>query len=200
MRFAPWVSLSGSPVFGCFSLSVSLTPPPPAPLPAARRCRYNERFLAKMIMTPLIVFLGVPLSVPVWNKMRGLKKLQFAFEKLKLPTHIHPHHHRRGLLNAYLFVFAPLTRDAVQTLVCVETCGDINDPSCEKVLAFDMSVVCFKGAHWNTALIALIELALLVVIIPLLMIAKVNSARQARSASLSMKASEAETWCVGLQS
>ena len=166
---------------------------------------YNERFIAKMVVTPLIMFAGVPLSRPVWNWVRR-KGPQKLMEKMKLPQQIGGWSERleaesrdalylkRGLLNAFLYVFAPLTREAVQTLVCVPTCTDETHPECVPVLAFDMGVKCFVGDHLITAAVAMGELLIIAVFVPLWLIHKVQQARYKRNQSLKLKVSDVELW------
>ena len=153
---------------------------------------YHERFTAKMIITPFIMFIGVPLMVPVWNLIRS-NGPQNTFDKMNLPKKITKTHLQRGLLNAFLFVFAPLTREAVQALVCIETCSD-DGPDCKTVLAFDQGVVCFEDEHLTTALLAVGMLIALVVLFPLTLIKKVGHARLKRDLSLNLKIDEVSTW------
>ena len=155
---------------------------------------YNGRFISKMIVTPIVMFLGVPLSIPAWNKMRSLGCLQKLFEKMNLPDKIKKVHWQRGLLNAFLYCFAPLTRESVQALVCVPTCTDENDPECKDVLAFDQGVVCFEGEHAATAVVAIVGLGLVALVIPLMLIKKVQHARNKRNQSLNLKISEVGKW------
>ena len=52
---------------------------------------YNERFIAKMVVTPLIMFAGVPLSRPVWNWVRrkGPQKLAAGVNGSKQKAGMH---------------------------------------------------------------------------------------------------------------
>jgi hypothetical protein len=152
---------------------------------------YNTRFICKMVVLPIVMFSFIPLAVPSWNKLRKVIPSQVA-EKLKLPMEIERVHFKRSLINVYLFIFAPLTRDAVQSLVCVGTCADETDPACKKVLAFDMSVRCYEGAHLITGFVAVGVLGFVVVLIPMVLIYEVQKARNKRSAALDLQASNSE--------
>ena len=154
---------------------------------------YHQRFFSKMIITPIIMFAGVPLSEPVWNRMRRLGFLQERFAKMNLPTAIKPVHKQRGILNAFLYCFAPLTRLAIEALVCVPTCSDESE-ECPEVLAFDQGVRCFEGDHRLTAIIAIAVLILMAAVIPVLLIKRVQHARNQRNQSLSLKVNEVEKW------
>merc|ERR1711865_820503 len=110
-----------------------------------------------------------------------------------LPEKIKTVHWHRGLLNAFLYCFAPLTREAIQALVCVPTCTDDGE-ECEDVLAFDQGVRCFQGDHMMTATVALVMMGLMVLLIPFMLIKKVQHARNKRNQSLDLKLSEVSKW------
>jgi len=154
---------------------------------------YHQRFFSKMIITPLIMFAGVPLSQPIWNRMRQLGFLQERFAKMNLPTEIKPVHKQRGILNAFLYCFAPLTRLAIEALVCVPTCSE-DSAECPEVLAFDQGVRCFEGDHQLTGIIAIAVLILMALAIPLLLIKRVQHARNKRNQSLTLKVNEVDKW------
>eukprot|EP01043_Picozoa_sp_COSAG02_P034565 COSAG02_NODE_2426_length_8891_cov_4.565059_2_plen_1149_part_00 len=155
---------------------------------------YHQRFFSKLIITPLIMFAGVPLSQPVWNRMRQIGCLKARFAKMNLPTSITPVHRQRGILNAFLYCFAPLTRLAIEALVCVPTCSDEESDQCPQVLAFDQGVRCFEGEHKVTGIIAIVVLFVMAIAIPILLIMRVQHARNKRNQSLTLKVNEVEKW------
>ena len=154
--------------------------------------RYNTRFIVKMIATPLVMYSCIVPAVPVWNWLRAKVIPQMIVDRLKLPPKIAKVNFKRSLINVYLFIFAPLTRDAVQTLVCFSPCSDESDDTCKSVLAFDMSVRCFEGAHVLTTFVAVSVLVVFVVLIPGVLIHQVMVARRKRSKLLNLQSSGAK--------
>ena len=69
---------------------------------------YHQRFFSKMIITPVIMFAGVPLAANLESNASD-RCLKARFAKMNLPTAIRPVHRQRGILNAFLYCFAPLT-------------------------------------------------------------------------------------------
>lgn len=160
---------------------------------------YTERFVTKTVLTPLVLFGGLVMMVPVWNMLRR-KLPQEAWEKLQAPPQIERVHFQRGALNAFLFCFAPLTRSAVQTMVCVEPCSEKGSnahhdgEACDAVLAFDRGVKCWEGEHLTAAFVAVSVLAGVAVIIPALLLRRVHRSKKRRDASLELRPGDVDTW------
>jgi hypothetical protein len=100
---------------------------------------YVQRFVLKVFATPAMLFLGILVAVPIWNFLRRLPCLRALWKRLHAPPKIEIVHAQRAALNAFLFCFAPLTRAAVEALVCRRAC-DGDDPRCDPILAKDMGV------------------------------------------------------------
>jgi predicted outer membrane repeat protein len=151
---------------------------------------YPERFVLKVILSPISIFLFILLSAPLWNLLRKCKCLHKAWEFLKAPPAITSEHRRRATINVYLFCFAPLSRSAIEALVCVETCTDANIDDCTHVVAADMGVRCYEGEHAVAMVLGWVVLALMLVIIPARLLRLVRDSRRRRDFSLNLRADE----------
>ena len=109
------------------------------PLTPSSIADYVQRFVLKVFATPALLFLGIAVGVPIWNSLRRLPCLRALWQRLHAPPRIEIVHAQRAALNAFLFCFAPLTRAAVEALVCRPAC-DGDDPRCDPILAKDMGV------------------------------------------------------------
>lgn len=158
---------------------------------AAGRClsplTYSERYLAKTVLTPLVLCLGVLVAIPIWNKLRSL----LASRMQSSPAEIGRIHTQRALVNTFLFCFAPLTRSSVEALVCVDTC---DDPGCAQLLLADMAVTCYEGAHQYTAAIAVLVLMVVALVIPAQLLQMVRHSRRRRDISLHLRPDQLDQW------
>jgi Ca2+-binding EF-hand superfamily protein len=169
---------------------------------AAGKClsplSYSERFVAKTVLMPLMVAVGLLIAVPIWNTLRRLSLLRCCWERLQSPARVDRVHLQRGLINAFLALFAPLTRTAIETLVCIDTCSEVEeveiDGGCPRVLAFDMGVACYEGDHVFAAALAVGVLVGVSVVTPLALLVKVRRSRLRRVASLALRADAVDAW------
>jgi hypothetical protein len=155
---------------------------------------YTERFVMKAVLTPVSVFLFIAVSAPLWNLLRRCGCMQKVWQKLKAPPSITREHVQRAALNAYMFCFAPLTRAAVEALLCKPTCKDTDTADCTVYLAKDMGVRCNEGQHITAIIMAVLVLLVFAVIIPIWLLKKVGRNRRQRDASLEMKATDVDKW------
>lgn len=120
---------------------------------------YNARFFYQTLVTPMLLFGCVLVMVPVWNWLRQMKCLARLWRlDMRAPQKLDSIHIWRAMLNVFMFLFAPLTRAAVETLVCRETCPEEPDGSesqCGPVLMFDNSVKCWDSEHYRAAAVGL---------------------------------------------
>jgi hypothetical protein len=130
---------------------------------------FTERFFAKTILTPVLILGGILAAIPTWQYLRGLRPLQKLWHKLMAPEKIDRIMIKRAFLNAFLFCFAPLTRGAVETLVCTDPSGT----GLQFVLAFDMSVTCYEGSHLGAFYVAVLVLMIMSIAIPTALLRKV---------------------------
>ena len=92
---------------------------------------YTQRYVAKAVVMPSIMLVGVFLTVPIWHKLR-----QCAGDRLKATYTINRMHIKRALVNTFLYCFAPLTRTSIETLVC----GESRTPLTIQLFVFPSSV------------------------------------------------------------
>ena len=160
---------------------------------AAGRClsplSYSQRYFSKTVLTPVILCVGLLVSIPIWNSIRNLLKDKVH----KSPPVIERIHVRRALVNTFLFCFAPLTRSSVEALVCINTCTD-SDSKCVPVLMADMAVQCFAGEHIYAAAFAALVLISVALVIPSLLLRMVRRSRRRRDASLSLRVDQVDQW------
>ena len=150
---------------------------------------YTQRYLAKAVVMPAIMLAGVFMTVPLWYKLR-----QCAGDRIKATYTIDRMHLKRAMVNTFLYCFAPLTRTSIETLVCVDTCTDDDDPNCMRVLSADMAVECWTGEHAIASIFAAALLLVLAVIVPTLLLRTVRRARKQRDASLMLRADQVDKW------
>ena len=126
--------------------------------------------------------------------MRQIGCLKARFAKMNLPTALGTCPQTARYPERFLVLFAPLTRLAIEALVCVPTCSDEESGFCPQVLAFDQGVRCFEGEHQVTGVIAIVVLVVMAIAIPILLIKRVQHARNKRNQSLTLKVNEVDKW------
>lgn len=161
---------------------------------ASGRClsplSYSQRYFAKTVMTPIIMLVGVFISIPIWNKMRMCTLIK---DKMSAAPAIEPIHIRRAFVNTFLFCFAPITMSSVETLVCLDTCtGDSDD--CTALLMADMAVICYEGEHMLAVTFAVIVLIIVALLIPAGLLRMVRTSRHRRDISLKLNAGDVDRW------
>ena len=159
---------------------------------ASGRClsplSYSQRYLAKTVLTPIIMLVGVIISIPIWNKIRTLMA-----DKISAAPSIELIHIRRAFVNTFLFCFAPITMSSVEALVCLDTCtGDSDD--CNSLLMADMAVRCYEGEHMLAATFAVIVLIIVALLIPAGLLRMVRTSRHRRDISLKLKVDDVDRW------
>ena len=124
--------------------------------------------------------------------------LRRLWEKVQAPPKIDRVHIRRGLLNVFLFCFAPLTRSSIEALVCVKTCAEGDAADCGPVLMTDMAVKCWVGDHLLAAAFAVLVLVVVALAIPAALLRLVRRSRRRRDVSLQLRADDVDQWFVEL--
>ena len=151
---------------------------------------YSERYLAKTLLIPASICVGVYVAVPIWNWLRNSSLLK---ERMESPQAIERIHVRRALVYAFLFCFAPLTRSSVEALVCVKTCSD-DSAECGLRLMTDMAERCYTGEHLFVAPLAILVLLSVMILIPGALLYHVYHSRRKRDFSLKLRASDVDRW------
>eukprot|EP01048_Picozoa_sp_COSAG05_P012626 COSAG05_NODE_1280_length_5292_cov_3.009436_4_plen_108_part_01 len=95
-----------------------------------------QRFVFTVLTPPVLLLSFIPLCELVWNFLR-VQMPDWLISYLFLPPRILPIHKRRAVVYIFLFVFAPITRKAMECLVWVTTCTDDSQKECQPVMAFD---------------------------------------------------------------
>jgi hypothetical protein len=103
----------------------------------------------------------------------------------------------RGLTpraQVFLLCFAPLTKAAIDQLMCVESCAA--GVECAQVLAIDYGVSCTGGAgeFRAGAIAAVVVLVLLGLLVPAWLARAARRSRKARNAALAMRVADMERW------
>jgi len=162
---------------------------------------FEQRFIHRALVTPLMILLFVPVSFMVlpqiWRclRMKCMKWLTWNSKwKVVLPDRILKVHAQRAALNVYLFVFAPVTLPAMEILSCTSPCDDADTCKHERRLAFDMSIECGTSYHIRLVIAAFVVLIILCVVIPAFLVRKSGEARRRRAFSLSLRWSKCEAW------
>ena len=132
---------------------------------------YMGRFMANTILTPVAYIVCILLMLPCWKQLRSMNCLQWLWEQdIRVPTadRIDDTHRNRAFLTAFFFLFMPLSRNAIQALICRDNGKD------GEVLAFDMAVRCWEGDHVVVVVVAVCVLLGVCVIMPTFLVSKVN--------------------------
>lgn len=85
------------------------------------------------------------------------------------------HHLQRGLIQLFLFSFAPVTRKCAEMLVCREV---PRDGKLESRLAVNLQLTCWEGQHLLGAIICIMFLLVFLVLLPCVFITKTRTYRQ----------------------
>lgn len=73
------------------------------------------------------------------------------------------HHLQRGVMQLYLFTFAPVTRRCAELLICREV---THRGVTEVLLVSDLSVTCWSGPHFVAAIISVAILSVYAIVLP----------------------------------
>eukprot|EP01052_Picozoa_sp_SAG31_P002896 SAG31_NODE_105_length_25008_cov_17.439399_9_plen_170_part_00 len=130
--------------------------------------------------------------IPVWNRLRQARLLTKVWTKMDAPLHVKTTHFKRALLNTYLFCYAPLTQNAVQMLICVNTCNDGTD--CEMVMEVDYGLACSSSGVKHAQVVAVLVLAIMCLAVPLLLLHWAYQGVRERKVSLALQLSDIDTW------
>lgn len=169
---------------------------------------YAERWFFRVIASPLILALAVLLcAVPLWSFLRRRRCLNSEYQccgnrvkcpslwgYLQSPEKITKNHLKRTFWNIYLFIFAPVTRAAVEALACTSPCENKDRCTHAERLTFDMSVECYTPEHTRIATAALMVLFVMVILLPALLLRNVTLARKRRDVSLTLRLEHADKW------
>ena len=151
-----------------------------------------DRFYAKVVLTPVILVLTtVFLAAPLWNLLRRRLPAK-VWDKLQSPRRATGIHIRRALLNDFLLCFAPLTKAAIDQLICVESCTI--GAECVQVLAIDFGVSCSSTEFRSGAIAALLTLALCGLLTPVLLLHWARRSLKARNTALELRVADMERW------
>jgi Ca2+-binding EF-hand superfamily protein len=142
---------------------------------------YTKIFLMPVTLSLFIFFVAAPL----WQALRRQEKLAKLWRKLQAPQELTNVHMERTLLGMYLFVFTPLTRDAIAKLVCVPTSSETTENAPE-VLSTDFSVSCSSGEFRAMAILSWLTIFTVLLAIPSFLVYKTKESRKRRDARLSM--------------
>jgi hypothetical protein len=163
---------------------------------------HRQRFLFTALVSPLMLLAFVPLAHAVWGLLRRHTCAR-VWEGVLLapprPTRIHA---QRTMLNLFLFLYAPVTKSAIEVLVCItpQVATDAGDsepcsgPECVPVLAFEHSTQCFDSSWWITALAAALVLVAYVLVVPLALLRKAGRAKHQRDFSLGLRSCDVTRW------
>ena len=93
---------------------------------------YPERFIMAAVVRPLGLGIGLVVVRPLWDILRSLLP-QAIWRSQQAPPKITAAHMRRGVVNVYLTVYAPITLQAIEMLVCKLPCDacDAEGEDCE---------------------------------------------------------------------
>lgn len=143
-------------------------------------------FYAKIFYMPvsLSVFTFF-VAAPLWQTLRRQEKLAKLWRKLQAPQELTKVHMERTLLGMYLFLFTPLTRDAIAKLVCVPTSSETTENAPE-ILSTDFSVSCSSNEFRAMAFLSILTIFILLLAIPSFLLYKTKESRKRRDARLSM--------------
>jgi hypothetical protein len=138
---------------------------------------YPQRFVMAAVVKPLGLALGLVVMRPLWDALRGL--LPRAVWKMILqqaPPRISAAHMRRGVINVYLTVYAPITLQAIEMLVCKLPCDACDAEgeacaACGPVNVVDTGVACWSDDHMIAAAFAVVNLAIYCIVIPMVRVA-----------------------------
>ena len=146
----------------------------------------TSRFIQYIFVTPTVMAVSVYLASPLWRMLRNTSCLAGVFEKMQNPRALNSIHRQRALLNVYLFAFSPLTRAAVEVLVCVNTSSETSGYA-PKVLAVDYSISC-SSTQWRVAaFFAYVLLVAMVVVIPYFLVMKAWRSVKMRNVDMQLK-------------
>ena len=146
----------------------------------------STHFYAKTFLMPVTLFAFIFLvAAPVWTALRRQKALAKLWQHLQAPQELTRLHMERALLGMYLFVFTPLTKDAVIKLVCVKTSIETTEDTPE-VLSTDFSVSCGSDEFRAMAFLSILIIFTLLIAIPSFLLYKTKESRTKRDARLHM--------------
>eukprot|EP01050_Picozoa_sp_SAG11_P005377 SAG11_NODE_375_length_10004_cov_18.136699_5_plen_594_part_00 len=129
----------------------------------------------------------------LWMCLRGLKCLNPLWKISQAPPKLHKVHMHRSLVNVYLLLYAPVTREALSMLVCKNMCAENDpDPRCADVNIGDTSIRCWEGEHLLGVLFGLISVTVYCLVIPVLLVRVAGSARDRREKMLALDVNAAE--------
>jgi Ca2+-binding EF-hand superfamily protein len=182
-------------------------------------------FVWKVFFSPLILLGLVVVVAPlIWQRVRRLRVLNSMFITLQAPdsleaVHVHvrflpslysspcsaavANHWRRrscvvqrAVLNSFLFSFTPVTRAAIEVLVCVDTfspdtSGHMNDGAAEvdaqSVLSVDWGISCLNDEYSLLQIVGQAMWVVYVLIIPGFLLYKARMSRARRDVSLHLE-------------
>ena len=115
---------------------------------------------------------------------------------------------KRAFLNVFLFLFAPVTRQSIEMLLCREPCDDDEDTGNHDlgygvdqssdcgppVLVFDAAVTCYEGEHLLLMIMSITVLVVMVLALPAILLFVVRRTRVMRAASLGLRGSAVDRW------
>ena len=160
---------------------------------------YTQRYYSITVAVPLLLAASLLSGALIWNGLRSLPCLRSPWAAMLSPPRITKTHLQRGLVNLYICLFAPVTRASFEMLICKSVCDDCDaaflaagatHPTCEvceTVNAFDTSVACWQGDHVVAAVFASATLLAFVLILPIVLMQKVQFSQRRRDFSLEMK-------------
>ena len=152
----------------------------------------SERFYWKVFAIPFSLVFCIGLSVPIWQWLRQRKRLAVIFEKTQAPLQLSMVHVKRGLLNIYLFSFAPLTQAAIEMIVCVRTSAEETKET-PYVLVVDYGISCQSDEFHRVAMFSAASIVVLIVLIPAYLIRKSKKSRAGRDVSLQLEVLQIDT-------
>jgi hypothetical protein len=162
----------------------------------------GERFFFNVFITPILFLLFICSARYIWVYFRSVGCLQGLWSRMRARQLVRAVHVKRSLLNAFLFLFAPVTEKCLEVLVCItpqatDANGDTADcvgQNCVSVLAFSTGTRCYESGHTFSAAVAFIVLAVYVLVIPVLLLRKSAKSQRQRDISLGVRTRDVDIW------